>query len=117
FLREAKTAAQLSHPHIVAIHAVATRGELVFFVMEYVDGGTLGDRLRRDGALPRDEALRVVQETAWALAHAHARGVVHRDVKPDNILLEVGSDRVLVTDFGIARAGENTDPSVGAGTM
>jgi serine/threonine-protein kinase len=117
FLREAKTAAQLSHPHIVSIHAVATRGELVFFVMEYVDGGTLGDRLRREGALPRDQALRIVQETAWGLAHAHARGVVHRDVKPDNILLEAGSDRALVTDFGIARAGETTDPALGAGTM
>jgi len=117
FLREAKTAAQLSHPHIVAIHAVATRADLVFFVMEYVDGGTLGDRLRRDGALVRDEALRIVQETAWGLAHAHARGVVHRDVKPDNILLETGSDRALVTDFGIARASETTDPALGAGTM
>jgi hypothetical protein len=117
FLREAKTSAQLSHPHIVSIHAVATRADLVFFVMEYVDGGTLGDRLRRDGALPRDEALRIVQETAWGLAHAHARGVVHRDVKPDNILLEAGSDRALVTDFGIARAGDNTDPALGAGTM
>ncbi len=117
FLREAKTAAQLAHPHIVAIHAVETIGDCVYFAMEHVAGGSLGERLRRDGALPQREALRIVQETAWALAHAHARGVVHRDVKPDNILLEEGSDRALVTDFGIAHAGGLSDPALGAGTM
>ena len=119
FLREARTAAQLSHPHIVAIHAVEATELLVFFVMEYVAGETLGARLCRVGALSASEALRITQEVAWALAHAHARGVVHRDVKPDNILLEEGTDRAMVTDFGIAHAGNsgNTPVGVGLGTF
>jgi serine/threonine-protein kinase len=103
FVREARTAAALSHPHIVPIHAVEEHADLVFFVMTFVDGETLAERVRRTGPLPTRECVRVVQETAWALAHAHANGVVHRDVKPDNILLERGSGRVVVTDFGIAR--------------
>ncbi len=102
FLREARTAAALSHPHIVPIHSVEEHDGLVFFVMSLVEGESLGQRVRREGALPVGEALRVVQEVAWALAHAHARGVVHRDVKPDNILLDRDGDRVMVTDFGIA---------------
>jgi serine/threonine-protein kinase len=113
FLREARTAAQLSHPHIVSIYAVEAHDALVFFVMEYVAGETLGERIRRRGALPIAEALRVMQEVSWAIAHAHARGVVHRDIKPDNILLEAGSDRALVTDFGIAAFGDTNTP-VGA---
>ena len=104
FLREARAAARLSHPHIVPVHAVEEHGALVLFVMAYVDGETLGARVRRAGALPAAEVMRVVQEVAWALAHAHAHGVVHRDVKPDNILLERESGRALVADFGIARA-------------
>jgi serine/threonine-protein kinase len=104
FLREARTAARLSHPNIVPIHAVEERDGLVFFVMAFVDGETLGDRVRRAGPLPAAEAMRVTQEIAWALGHAHAHGVVHRDVKPDNVLLERGTGRAIVTDFGIARA-------------
>ena len=104
FLREARTAARLSHPHIVPIHAVEERDGLVYFVMALVDGETLGERVRRAGPLSPTEALRVTQEVAWALGHAHAHGVVHRDVKPDNVLLERGSGRAMVTDFGIARA-------------
>ena len=118
FLREARTAAQLSHPHIVPIHAVESHEALVFFVMAYVRGETLGERLRARGALPMAEALRVMQEVSWAIAHAHARGVIHRDIKPDNILLEEGSDRALVTDFGIAAFGEGDTPAGSAmGTM
>ncbi|HET9133631.1 MAG TPA: serine/threonine-protein kinase, partial [Gemmatimonadales bacterium] len=117
FLREARTAAQLAHPHIVPIHAVGSADALVWFVMEYVPGASLGERLRREGALPTTDALRIVQETAWALAHAHARGVIHRDVKPDNILLQDDSDRVLVTDFGIAHGGDTTDGAKGFGTL
>jgi len=118
FLREARTAAKLSHPHIVAIHAVESHQALVFFVMEYVAGESLGQRLRTRGALPMAEALRMVQEVSWAIAHAHARGVIHRDIKPDNILLEEGSDRALVTDFGIAAFGEGDTPAGAAmGTM
>ena len=118
FLREARTAAKLAHPHIVSIHAVESHQALVFFVMEYVAGESLGERLRTRGALPMAEALRVLQEVSWAIAHAHARDVIHRDIKPDNILLEEGSDRALVTDFGIAAFGEGDTP-VGAamGTM
>ncbi len=118
FLREARTAAGLAHPHIVPIHAVEEHGDLVFFVMAFVDGETLGARVRRAGPLAPGEAMRITQEVAWALAHAHARGVVHRDVKPDNILLERGTGRALVTDFGIARVAQSLDPGGGipAGT-
>ena len=103
FLREARTAAGLSHPHIVPIHAVEEHGDLVCFVMGYIDGETLRQRVLRTGPLPIADAMRVIQEVAWALDHAHARGVIHRDVKPDNVLLERGTGRALVTDFGIAR--------------
>jgi len=101
FLREARTAAKLSHPNIVPIFAVDEVQDFVLFAMAYVDGETLGDRLRARGPLPVAEATRVLREVAWALAYAHAQGVVHRDVKPDNILLE-SSGRAMVTDFGIA---------------
>jgi serine/threonine-protein kinase len=116
FLREARTAAQLSHPHIVPVHAVEEHAALVFFVMGYVEGETLGERVRRAGPLPSREAMRVMQEVAWALAHAHGRGVVHRDVKPDNILLDHESGRAMVTDFGIARAAESRTPTGGVVT-
>ena len=119
FLREARTAAGLSHPHIVPIHRVGEAGGFVFFVMAFVDGETLGERLRTKGPLPPADATRILREVAWALAYAHGRGVVHRDVKPDNILLETGTGRALVTDFGIAQAAGNdgtADASI-AGTV
>jgi serine/threonine-protein kinase len=120
FIREARTAAGLSHPNLVPIHRVGEAGGFVFFVMTYVEGETLGERLRRTGPLPPAEATRVLREVAWALAYAHGRGVVHRDVKPDNILLEAGTGRALVTDFGIAHAGahegSSTDPGKIMGT-
>jgi serine/threonine-protein kinase len=103
FMREARTAAQLSHPNIVPIFRVDQVGEFVFFVMSYIDGETLTQRVRARGPLTPPRATRLVQEIAWALAYAHARGVVHRDIKPDNILIEQDSGRALVTDFGIAR--------------
>jgi eukaryotic-like serine/threonine-protein kinase len=109
FLREARTAAGLSHPNIVPIHAVEQAGDQVFFVMGYVDGETLRERVERSGPLATRLALKVMQEVAWALGYAHQRGVIHRDVKPDNIMIERATDRALVTDFGIAvrgRAGE-----------
>lgn len=102
FVREARMAASLSHPNIVPIHRVGEAGPFAFFVMAYVDGETLGERLRVRGPLSPAATIRMLREVAWALAYAHGRGVVHRDVKPDNILLESGSGRALVTDFGIA---------------
>jgi predicted Ser/Thr protein kinase len=119
FVREARTAAGLSHPHIVPIHRVGEAGGIVFFVMSYVEGETLGERLRTRGPLPPADATRVLREVAWALAYAHGRGVIHRDVKPDNILLEAGTGRALVTDFGIAHGGGDqpaTDPGKLMGT-
>ncbi len=106
FMREAQTAAQLAHQNIVPIYGVEERDRLVWIVMALIEGETLGDRLAREGRLSAPEAQRVLSSVADALAYAHAHGVVHRDVKPDNILLERDTMRVLVTDFGIARAAE-----------
>src|SRR5687767_64863 len=117
FVREARTAAGLSHPHIVPIHRVGAADGFVFFVMSYVEGETLGERLRREGPLPPAEAARVLREVAWALAYAHGRGIVHRDVKPDNILLEAGTGRALVTDFGIAHGAGTNDSDADAGKI
>ena len=103
FLREAETAAGLSHPSIVPIFSVDERGGIVYFVMALVEGETLGERLRREPRPPLRFVERVLVDVADALAYAHARGVVHRDIKPDNILLD-SQGRPLVTDFGIARA-------------
>jgi len=106
FIREAQTAAQLSHPNIVPIYSVEEKpGEsLVYFVMAFIDGESLGVRLAREGAWPIDATVRVLRDTADALAYAHASGVVHRDIKPDNILIDRASGRPMITDFGIARA-------------
>ena len=117
FVREARTAAGLSHPHIVPIHRVGEAGGFVFFVMSYVEGETLGERLRTRGPLPPADAARVLREVAWALAYAHGRGIVHRDVKPDNIMLEAGTGRALVTDFGIARSGGDARPETESGKI
>jgi eukaryotic-like serine/threonine-protein kinase len=103
FLREARTAGRLSHPNIVPIFTAEEVGAFVFFAMAYVRGETLGQRVRDSGPLGWAEAGRVLQAVALALGHAHAEGVIHRDVKPDNILLEAATDRALVSDFGIAR--------------
>jgi serine/threonine-protein kinase len=104
FLRETRTAAAFSHPNIVSVHSVEETASLLFFVMSYVEGETLTERVKRQGPLPVPDATRLIQEVAWALSYAHARGVVHRDVKPDNILLERATGRALVMDFGIARS-------------
>jgi serine/threonine-protein kinase len=111
FLHEARTAARLSHPNIVPVFAVEEVGEFVFFTMAYVEGVTLAHRVRDAGPLPTSEATRVLRDVAWAVAYAHAQGVIHRDLKAENILLEHGSGRPLVTDFGIAQV--KSQPELG----
>jgi len=112
FLREAETAARLSHPHIVPIHSVGEGPDgLVYFVMAFVDGESVAGKLKRRGRLPAEEARRIMLETSDALGAAHALGIIHRDVKPDNILLEGSRGRVVVTDFGIAKALSSTTGS------
>ncbi len=117
FLREAETAAQLSHPNIVPIYSVGEHENLVFFVMAFVSGDTLAKRLHNAGRLDADETRSILREVAGALSYAHARGVVHRDIKPDNILLDAETGRPMVTDFGIARAvsGEVSGEMTGVG--
>jgi serine/threonine-protein kinase len=116
FVEEARTAARLSHPHIVPIYAVEARGDFVFFVMALIDGETLGQRIRRRGPLAADDAERMMREVAWALGYAHAHGVVHRDLTPENILLERHTGRALLADFGIATSHDTTDAAPMFGT-
>ena len=104
FTREAQTAAHLAHAHIVPIHDVGDRDGIAYFVMALVTGGNLGTLLAHEPRLPVDEVRRIFREVADALAYAHLRGVIHRDIKPDNILLDRETGRAMVTDFGIARA-------------
>ncbi len=104
FLQEARTAARLSHPHIVPILTVEECGTFVFFTMPYIGGGTVGERVRTRGPFLPPDAVRVLRDVAWALAYSHGQNVIHRDIKPDNILLERETQRTLVADFGIAAA-------------
>jgi serine/threonine protein kinase len=108
FQREARTAAQLEHPHIVPIYRVGRSGRVIFFTMKLLSAESLSARLARHGRLPVSEVRRVLSETALALGYAATRGIVHRDVKPDNIMLD-GEGRCVVTDFGIARAKGDAD--------
>jgi hypothetical protein len=103
FLREARTAARLTHPNIVPLHSFGHSEDLLHYVMGYVEGESLEHHLRRDQRLPPDEARRLLVELADALDYAHRHGVVHRDIKPDNVLIERGSGRAVLTDFGIAK--------------
>jgi serine/threonine-protein kinase len=104
FMREAETAARLSHPNIVPIYSVDESEGLAWFAMAIVEGDSLGDRVRSKGAMSFAEVRRMLREVADALAFAHERGVIHRDIKPDNILIDGETGRAMVTDFGIARA-------------
>ena len=102
FEREIRVAASLQHPHLVPVLSAGGFGGIVYYVMPFIEGDSLAARLARDGALPVDDAIRILREVADALAFAHERGVVHRDVKPDNILLS--GRHALITDFGVAKA-------------
>ena len=102
FLREIEIAAQLTHPHILPLHDSGEADGLLFFVMPFVEGESLRDRVSREGALPVSEAMRILRDVVDALAYAHDHGVVHRDIKPDNVML--AARHAAVTDFGIAKA-------------
>src|SRR5436190_24210478 len=123
FRREARAAARLNHPNVVSVYDWEERDDEAFLVMEFVDGPSLRQVVRERGPLPVREAARIGEQVAAALAHAHAKGIVHRDIKPGNVLLAPdGLDPqkiVKVTDFGIARASESdtiTDPGTVIGT-
>jgi serine/threonine-protein kinase len=109
FLREAELAAQLSHPNIVPIYAVDELDNLVFFVMACIEGRNVAQIIHERGRLDGDETRGIMRQVGSALAYAHSRGVVHRDIKPDNIIIEEKGGRAMVTDFGIARAVTDTD--------
>ncbi len=102
FLQEIKTVAGLTHPHVLPLYDSGETDGLLYFVMPYVEGESLRQRLERERQLPIDEAIRITREVADALDHAHRNGVIHRDIKPANILLEEG--HAVVADFGVARA-------------
>ena len=116
FVQEIRTAAKLTHPHVLGVHDSGEAGGLLYYVMPYIQGETLRARLAREGALPLPDAMRLMRELAGALAYAHAHGVVHRDLKPENVLLSDG--HAVVADFGIAKAlaaatREDDEPSAG----
>ncbi|MFE4848999.1 serine/threonine-protein kinase, partial [Streptomyces sp. NPDC056689] len=102
-LREARAVAQLSHPNVIVVHDVVEHGERPYIVMELIEGGSLADRLSRTGPVDAREAARIGIALLGALRVAHAAGVLHRDLKPANVLVEAGSERVVLTDFGIAQ--------------
>jgi len=107
FQREARTAAKLEHPNIIPIYRVGRTGRVIYFVMKYLRGASLSELLEKRGALPVPEVKRILKETAAALGYAHKHGIVHRDIKPDNIMFDE-SGHAVVTDFGIAKAGTGT---------
>ena len=120
FLREAQTAASIHHDHIVTIFQVGEDREIPFLAMEFLPGESLATRLSREKSLPIVEAMRIAYEMALGLSAAHTKGLVHRDIKPDNVWIEAGNDRVKILDFGLARgvqdAGELTETGAVVGT-
>src|ERR1043166_8607431 len=103
FLRETRLAASFSHPNIVPVYAVEEADDLLAFVMSYVEGESLTERVKRAGPIGARDTVRLLQDVGYALAYAHGRGIVHRDIKPDNIMIERATGRAMVMDFGIAR--------------
>ncbi len=116
FLREARTAAALSHPNIVPVYRADEIGGTVFFVMGYVDGESLSSRIQRAGPMSPRDLLPILRDVSDALGYAHTRGVIHRDVKAENILIDGATHRAMVTDFGIARVAA-TAPMTATGTV
>src|SRR4249920_1524251 len=106
-VREATTAASVHHDHVVTIHAVDDSHQPPYLVMQFIEGQTLQQKIDREGALQLKHILRIGSQAAAGLAAAHKLGVIHRDVKPANILLENGVERVKITDFGLARAADD----------
>ena len=104
FLLETRTAARFSHPNIVPVYAVEESTDILAYAMGFIEGETLTQRVQRAGPLPTREIARLLQDVAYALAYAHGRRVVHRDIKPDNVMLERATGRALVMDFGISRS-------------
>jgi len=104
FLRETKTAASFSHPNIVPVHSVEDRDGVLAFAMGFVEGESLAERVHRNGPLDVRSLVRLLQDVGYALAYAHGRGVIHRDIKPDNIMIERATGRALLMDFGISRS-------------
>jgi serine/threonine-protein kinase len=109
FLREIRVAAQLQHPNILALYDSGAAEGLLYYVMPFIEGESLRDRLTREHQLPIEDALRIVREAAEALQYAHEHKIIHRDIKPENILLQGG--HALVADFGIAKAVESATSS------
>ncbi|MFQ6045176.1 MAG: protein kinase, partial [Gemmatimonadales bacterium] len=107
FQREARTAAKLEHPHIIPIYRVGKSGRVIYFVMKFLRGQVLSDIIEQQGALPPAEIKKLLTQTMGALGYAHKNGVVHRDIKPDNIMYDE-SGNAIVTDFGIAKAASGT---------
>ena len=116
FLREARTAAALSHPNIVSVYRADEIAGEVFFVMSYVDGESLAHRIQHSGPISPRELLPILRDVSDALGYAHTRGVIHRDVKAENILIDGATHRAMVTDFGIARVAA-TAPMTATGTV
>jgi hypothetical protein len=115
FLRETRTAAGFSHPNIVPVYAIEEGDGFLAYAMAYVEGESLADRVRRGGPLGVRDTVRLLQDAGYALAYAHGRGVVHRDIKPDNIMIERATGRAMVMDFGIARVIAASAPAAAEG--
>ena len=116
FLREARTAGALSHPNIVPIYSAAERDGVVYFAMRYINGESLAERIVRNGFLPPAEVVSILRQLASALSYAHSCGIVHRDIKAENVLFDNETGRAMLTDFGIARLAE-TQSLTATGTV